>query len=77
MDEDQAMYVMTQDMTSKLLKMGLDHGLVRWEDYPEVGEDDWDKIVDTLHEVADDMIPTKHDFNRAYGLLADRTEVET
>jgi len=46
----------------------------RWEDYPDIGEGDWERIV---YE-ADHLVPrpTEAEYREAYALLSARAKVE-
>ena len=41
-----------------------------WEDYPEIGQFDWDKICDRVSALA--YPPSHSDFQMAYNLTASR-----
>lgn len=41
-----------------------------WEDYPEIGDDDWGAVV----EAALTIVATPADYEEAYKILADRAE---
>ena len=43
-----------------------------WEDFPEIGENDWDRVVEKAQKLAPWPRPT--DFIEAYGVLEARAE---
>lgn len=47
------------------------------ENYPEIGEHDWDEVVECANEILEGMAPSADAFLTALGLLASRTSTET
>jgi hypothetical protein len=43
-----------------------------WEDYPEIGENDWRAVCDRMDELANG--PTGDEFEAAYQFLTERAE---
>lgn len=47
------------------------------ENYPEIGEHDWDEVVECANEILEGMAPSADAFLTALGLLASRTSPST
>lgn len=66
-------------VASHLLADALDAAIsfenIGWEDYPEVGENDFGKVVVRAGKIADRLRPSEDDYEEAYAVLADRAEV--
>jgi len=45
-----------------------------WEEYPEIGEDDWLEISQRVQDIADRSNPTGPEFEAAYAHLMERAE---
>ena len=45
-----------------------------WEDYPEVGERDWERVVEEVKALGRSVDPGLDEFKKAYQQLADRAE---
>lgn len=45
-----------------------------WGDYPEIGEHDWERVVDEVIKIAELMDPGKVEYQAAYELLTTRAE---
>lgn len=45
-----------------------------WEDYPEVGERDWERVVEEVKALGRSVDPGLDEFKKAYRQLADRAE---
>lgn len=44
-----------------------------WEDYPEIGEDDWERVVAAV-EALTPIPPDMHEYRSSYEYLAGRAE---
>lgn len=69
MTEDTALTVLARDLLAALLD---DHGAGKWEDYPDLGEHDWDRVLGRAYTLA--ARPERQDFTTAYQLLAAHAE---
>lgn len=58
-------------VAKRLLRDSLDVGVVAWEDYPGIGENDWYKVEDEADEIVGH---TAEEYEAAYDFLADRSE---
>lgn len=47
--------------------------LPEWEDFPEIGEGDWEAVLGRMRELLDYKIPNEL-YWRAYGILEQRSE---
>lgn len=45
---------------------------VEWEDYPDVGEYDWLKVIDEAKRIANSLRPSKPEYGPAYDHLKQR-----
>lgn len=48
-----------------------------WEDYPEIGESDWERVLDRAEEISSRAAPSNGEYEAAYKFLADRATDET
>jgi hypothetical protein len=44
----------------------------RWGNYPEIGEDDWQDVMEKVKELVEDLNPDTDVFTAAYGRLEQR-----
>lgn len=49
--------------------------LIRWEDFPDIGEHDWLAVNARACELVAPMTATEETFKAAYAVLAERAEV--
>jgi hypothetical protein len=42
---EQARAVVALAVAAEGIRQSIDHDILGWEDYPEIGEDDWNRIV--------------------------------
>jgi len=49
---------------------------IDWSDYPEIGEHDWQAVLDRANELVTDMRPDEETYQQAYRLLADQADEE-
>lgn len=43
-----------------------------WELYPEIGSDDWERVVEVVQELVPEIHPTDSTYEAAYNFLAER-----
>ncbi|WP_029291831.1 hypothetical protein [Cellulomonas sp. HZM] len=48
----------------------------RWEDYPDLGEHDWQRVAGRAKAIAEQMLPDHETYDQAYELLAARATKE-
>lgn len=65
---DKALTVIAQQVLAHLSEAAK----YEWENYPEVGEFDWDAVLDKVADLA--SFPDADDYRTAYNLLATRAE---
>lgn len=74
---------MASDQTSEALEVvakwvaaGALRGMIEpeWENYPEIGEHDWDAIQCWLESHAASIDPERMEYSRAYTVLTKRAE---
>jgi hypothetical protein len=44
---------------------------MQWDSYPEIGEHNWNRVLEAAHEFAQKMRPSEELFKAAYQLLGD------
>lgn len=49
---------------------------VSWENYPEIGEEDWARVVERIDELTGLMAPDQAQFEAAYDYLTERANDE-
>ena len=49
---------------------------IEWEDYPDIGEHDWQQVLDRIEVMGCGLKPTDDDYAEAYALLESRAEKE-
>lgn len=49
---------------------------IDWSDYPEIGEHDWQAVLDRANELVTAMRPDEETYQQAYRLLTDRADEE-
>jgi hypothetical protein len=49
---------------------------IEWEDYPDIGEDDWQEVLDRIDTIGYGLKPMDDDYAEAYALLESRAEKE-
>lgn len=47
---------------------------VEWENYPEIGEQDWVRVVERVGEIAALIAPDQSEFEAAYDYLKERAD---
>lgn len=47
---------------------------VSWENYPEIGENDWARVVERVDEITALIAPDQPEFEAAYDYLMDRAK---
>lgn len=64
----------TSEAIDTLARLVLLHGIcaVEWEDYPDIGEDDWERIMDRAGEMIKE--PSAQEFTKAYAHLSTRAK---
>jgi hypothetical protein len=45
-----------------------------WEDFGDIGEYDWDRVLASIKRKAKEIRPAKEEFDAAYKWLADRSD---
>jgi hypothetical protein len=68
---DEAIDTVARHYISHIIRTAMDAEYSGWEDYPEIGQHDWTRVV----ERAEAYVPaesTKDSYDEAYELLADR-----
>lgn len=63
-----------QTVARKVLVAQLEDVANLWEDYPDLGEWDWEAVVEEVKRIADDLAPDEGNYERAYAQLAARAE---
>lgn len=51
-------------------------GEVEWQDYPEIGEHDWQEVLDRVEVIGCALKPPTDDYTEAYAFLEARAEKE-
>lgn len=72
MTSDQATKTVAAYAAAQVLRSNADRELVLWEDYPEIGEYDWEEVERQVIAVSYDLSPSRADYEAAYKFLADR-----
>lgn len=49
---------------------------IDWSDYPEIGEHDWQAVLDRANELVTNLRPDEETYQQAYRLLADQADEE-
>ena len=68
--EDSLVEIATIVVARQVLQFGLDQ--VEWEDFPDIGEHDWERVMARAKDLAE--APERDEFDRAYALLKERAE---
>lgn len=72
-----ALKLVAADAAATAIEKSLgDWGVVSWEDYPELGESDWDYVVKLGEAIGENLRPHQQDLAEARDLLAVADEVE-
>lgn len=71
MTRNQALKLVAADAAASAIEKGLEYwGFVGWEDYPEIGEFDWDQVVKLAEKMAEKVRPHGQDVADARDFLA-------
>jgi hypothetical protein len=68
--------VVALDVIARSLKSALDRDIVSWEDYPEVGQYSWERIVEYAEYNSGYHAPTADDLAEAIKVLGARAAKE-
>jgi hypothetical protein len=49
---------------------------IDWSDYPEIGEHDWQAVLDRANKLVTDLRPDEETYQQAYRLLTDQADEE-
>jgi len=71
-----AKIVANRAMANALRREFIDEPDRQWELYPEVGEYDWDVVLDQVAATIAALDPSKDTFDAAYGHLGARADAE-
>jgi hypothetical protein len=69
-----AISVLAHHVVAEALDAAIGAENIGWEDYPEVGENDFDKVVTRAGKLADRLRPSEDEYEQAYAVLADRAD---
>lgn len=47
---------------------------LKWDEYPEIGECDWDDVCSRVYELANEGAPSIPEFRAAYAVLEGRAD---
>lgn len=71
MTRSQALKLLAADAAASAIEKGLeDWGVVSWEDYPDIGENDWDQVAKLASRISEKIRPHEQDVADAQDLLA-------
>jgi len=71
---EEAHGIIARELVSKVLLASVDYAAESWDDYPDVGENDWKVVVAEYEHLATLMEQTPPDLLQAYGVLSARAE---
>jgi hypothetical protein len=71
-----AISVVAHHLLADALDAAISAENIGWEDYPEIGENDFDKVVTRAGLLADKLRPSEDEYEAAYAVLVDRAEEE-
>jgi len=72
MSADRAREVIASHLVASAVRDALSNELVRWEDFPDIGEFDWAAIETRMDQLIAPMSTTQDRFTAAYEVLAGR-----
>lgn len=70
MTRNQALKMVAAHAAAKAIREAEEYDVVGWEDYGEIGENDWDQVSKLLLAVAEKIAPHEQDIADARDLLA-------
>jgi hypothetical protein len=70
----EAIDTLARQCVADVIESNTDATELGWESYPEVGEQDWEAIVDRVRQVAKSIQPSIFQRNAAYEFLSARSE---
>jgi hypothetical protein len=72
----QALKIVASQYVVDAIRQAGDYGAVTWDDFPEIGENDWDQVVKLAEGVADRLAPHEGDVEDARDTLGSLAELE-
>jgi hypothetical protein len=76
MTRSRALKIVAADAAAKALANAEEYQAVGWEDYPEIGENDWDQVSKLVAAVSEKLQPHEQDVAEALELLESYAEKE-